>query len=454
MRSIERTLLAWILGAMAFGTVLVAAATYLLTLEELHEAFDEDLGNIARAMAAYHHAGHGPQGASPASPPERHEVPDESEIVTLTWAPDGTRLFASDPRVQVPFSRTEGIDQVEAGGEAWIVYTVVRNDGVAQAAQRRAARREMAGELAAKLFPPMIGLAVVVGVLLVYGLRRGMQPLDGAARDVARRSVQSLEPIPLAGAPAEIAPLVHSINGLMQRLGDAFGAQRRFLADAAHELRTPVTALRLQLQLLQRSTDAADREQAMAELAGGIDRTQRLVEQLLQVARAEPDAGPPAAADAEVDLADLAQSTVAAFSAKADALGLDLGAQAPQHVHVRGDAAQLAVLAGNLVDNALRYTPPGGVVDVIAERAADGSPLLRVRDTGPGIPAAERGRVFDRFFRGDQAPQRARDGAGSGLGLAIVKSIADRHGAGVRLEDAPDGSPGLVVAVEFPRPPA
>lgn len=452
MRSIERTLLAWILSALALGGVLIALVTYVVTLEEMHESFDADLKNVARAVSAHHHAGQGP-GLTKNEPASSQPAgPDDAEIVTLIWTPEGDLVFASDPRIKLPFSRQEGLSRPMVQGEAWIVYTAVSGAGVAQAAQRVAGRSETAGESAANVFPPLIGMVLAVGALLVFGLRRGLQPLDDAAQDIAKRSAQALEPITLDETPKEIAPLVQSINGLMSRLAQAFGAQRRFLADAAHELRTPLTALRLQLQLLERTTDESERRQAMVELAQGIDRSQHLIEQLLQVARAEPDGE--ATRRQPVDLSALVLNVVAALSPKADQLNLDLGADAAAPTWVLGDPEQLSVLLSNLVENALRYTPAGGVIDVAAGLHEDGSPRLRVLDTGPGIPAEERSRVFDRFYRTDSAREQARDGCGSGLGLSIVKAIAERHDATVALKDRPDGVPGLWVEVRFLRPAA
>ncbi len=449
MRSIERTLLAWILGALTLGAVLVALVTYLVTLEEMHEVFDADLKNVAEAVASYHHAGYGVGGTQRIVSPQRTDVPDDSEIVTLTWTPQGQKVFASDPRVQMPFIPTEGLSRPVVQGEAWTVYSSVNAEGVAQAAQRVSARQEMASESAGKVFPPLIGLVAVVGGLLVFGLRRGLRPLDGAAQDIAQRSARSLEPITLVDVPKEITPLVTSINGLMSRLAVAFATQRRFLADAAHELRTPVTALRLQLQLLQRSENDAERAQALAELGSGIARSQRLVEQLLHVARSEPD-GEEMRLES-VDLTERVRSVVGALSPKADLCGIDLGANCPpgsNGIVVEGDVEQITVLLNNLVENALRYTPAGGVVDVEAT-LREGAPVLRVADTGPGIPEVERARVFDRFYRGTDAAALARDGGGSGLGLAIVRAIAERHGAVVGLHTPAQGQ-GLEVLVRFP----
>ena len=448
MRSIERTLLAWILGALSLGAMVIALVTYLVTLDEMHEVFNDNLKNVAEAVASYHRAGHNQAGQELVVSPQRSDTPEGDEIVTLTWTPQGHRIYASDARVQLPFSRSEGLSRPAVQGEAWIMYSSVSDDGVAQAAQRLSARREISGESATKVLAPLIGLVVVVGGLLVFGLRRGLQTLDNTAQDVAQRSARLLEPITLDDVPREIKPLVLSINDLMNRLAAAFATQGRFLADAAHELRTPITALRLQLQWLQRAGGVAERAQAMAELAAGIDRSQRLVEQLLQVARSDTDGE--LTRREPVDLAALVRATVAALSIKADHAGLDLGADATGQVMVQGDLSQLTVLLNNLIENALRYTPAGGVVDVFAV-LQDGRPSLRVVDNGPGIAESDRERVFDRFYRCEAAQSQANDSGGSGLGLAIVRAIAERHGAQVSLA-TPAAGPGLEVRVGFPSP--
>lgn len=445
MRSIERYLLAWILGALTLGAVLVALVTYLVTLDEMNEVFDANLKNVAEAVASHRHSGYGLGADLPLDLPQRTDAPEDAEIVTLTWNRAGQRIFASDPRVKVPFTDSEGLSRPRVDGEDWIVYSSVRAEAVAQAAQRVVSRQEMAEDSAATVFPPMLVLVVVVGGLLVFGLRRGLQPLGSAARDIAARSARALDPIAAGDVPREITPLVTSINDLIARLSIAFSAQRRFLADAAHELRTPVTALKLQLQLLRRSTDEASREEAMAELDAGIGRAQRLIEQLLQVARAEPDGERPRMEP--VELGELVRSVVGNLSIKAERHGIDLGASGPAGIVVKGDANQLIVLLNNLVENALRYTPQGGVVDVEAGRRGE-QPELRVIDSGPGIPEPERQRVFDRFYRCEDAPALARDGGGSGLGLAIVQAIAERHDAVVSLHTPASGQ-GLEVRVAF-----
>jgi two-component system OmpR family sensor kinase len=446
MRSIERSLLAWVIGALTLGSVLVVMASYLATLEEMNEVFDAGLHNIAEAVSSYHN-GHGPNIDRPLVLSPTEESDGDSEIVTVTWSLAGQRLYASNPKVNIPFVNVEGISRPVVDNAEWIVYTDVRTDGVSQAAQRVSARRAAARESAAKVLPPILVMVVVVGGFLVFALRRGMRPLDLAARDVAERSAIALDPIRAEGVPKELAPLVSSINGLIQRLSLSFSAQRRFLADAAHELRTPLTALRLQLQILKLSTDQPAREDAIVELESGVARSQHLIEQLLQVARSEPD-GQQFRSDV-VDLAEPVQTVVESHCAQAEHLGIDLGVSIAKSIQVGGDRQQLTLLLSNLVENALRYTSEGGVVDVHVE-SMDGQPTLRVIDSGPGIPEAERARAFDRFYRGEDAQTLSRDGGGSGLGLSIVQAIATRHRATVALRTAPSGS-GLEVRVIFPR---
>jgi two-component system OmpR family sensor kinase len=330
---------------------------------------------------------------------------------------------------------------VIAGGEKWHLYTIVLEDSIVQAAQRASERESLARETASDLIVPAVLMLAVIAALLTVALRRGLAPLSQAASEVTARNVEALDPIPLASHPSELRLLVIAINDLMARLGQALAVQRHFVADAAHELRTPIAALRLQLQLLERADSDERRHDAVAELAAGIARAQRLVEQLLQMSRLGPEA--PALHRDRVALGELARAAVGHFSARAEQQGIDLGAIPPDGNPVAGgDVHQLTTLLSNLIDNALRHTPRGGKVDVIA--CVDGGrPCLRVVDTGPGITPGERQRVFDRFYRGTEGGSE-----GSGLGLAIVKAIADRHGASVLLDDAPGG--GLRVTVWFP----
>jgi two-component system OmpR family sensor kinase/two-component system sensor histidine kinase QseC len=278
---------------------------------------------------------------------------------------------------------------------------------------------------------PVLIAAPAVALALWWLVGLSLAPLGQLVSAVRARNTETPTPLPVARLPSEIVPLVEALNALLARLHTAFTAQRSFVADAAHELRSPLTALKLQLDLLRRAPDDASRAENLRELAAGMDRLQHLVAQLLTLARAEPGAADSAFAD--VDLVEAARQAAAETVPLAAERGVTLELDAPPSLAVRGDAAALRILARNLIDNAVRYSGAHGRVHV--ELLADGPhAVLRVDDSGPGIPAAERTRVFDRFYRRDSG-----DATGSGLGLAIVRAIADRHGACVDLLDAPLG---------------
>jgi two-component system OmpR family sensor kinase len=248
-----------------------------------------------------------------------------------------------------------------------------------------------------------------------------------------------MAPLAERNLPDELRPLAGSLNDLLARLDAALSAQRRFTADAAHELRTPLAALKLQLDMARRAADAAGREAAYVDLDEGVRRASHLVDQLLTLARIEPEAMQSGAVDC--DLVAIAKDAIVGRAALAAGKGVDLGLAQATPAVVHGNPASLGVLLSNLLDNALRYTPAGGRVDVSVEQR-DGVATLGVADTGPGIPPEERERVFDRFYRGKATEP------GSGLGLSIVRRIADAHRASIALDDVPGG--GLRVTVRFP----
>lgn len=440
--SIHQRVQLWVMGALLVGATLLVGSSWWLLLRQLDEIFEGNLKQVALAVADQR----GTQGIAgpqrlPRQLPGVYEEYGKFEFVTAVWTRDGRKVQSSNPDVELPFRSRSGLSEVQAAGEKWHLYTIVLEDGIVQAAQRVSERDLLARETASSLVLPALLLLALVAMLLTFALRRGLAPLSRAAGEVATRSVEALHPIPLASQPRELHSLIGAINDLMARLGGALALQRHFLADAAHELRTPITALRLQLQLLERAPDKAHHAAAMDELRAGMARAQHSVEQLLQLSRLGPET--PALQREPLDLARLARQAVGRFSARSDELRIDLGAVVTEGMVVPGDAQQLAVLLDNLVENALRHTPAGGKVDVGAQWR-DGQPSLSVADSGPGIPAAERERVFDRFYR---SPGTAA-ATGSGLGLAIVRAVAQRHGAKVTLDAAPGG--GLLVVVFFP----
>ena len=275
-------------------------------------------------------------------------------------------------------------------------------------------------------------------------MHRGLRPLSRFAQALKARSPESLDPVPGLAAPQEVEPLIAALNDLLGRMQAAQAMQRAFVADAAHELRSPLAALQLQLQLVERAESTEARVEAIAELKAGLERATHTVQQMLTLARLEPGAAE--RVRAPVSLADLTRGVVLEQAPLAEARGIDLGLVAADAAAVvAGDAEALRILLANLVGNALRYTPSGGQVDV-ACGMVDGQACLEVADSGPGIPPAERERVFDRFYRGVVSGEGGTRG-GSGLGLSIVRAIVERHGAHVILDEAVLG--GLRVRVIF-----
>lgn len=291
----------------------------------------------------------------------------------------------------------------------------------------------------------VVAFAIAIWVVATLALR----PLRSINRELAQRTLDDLRPLGAHGEPSEVRPLIDAINQLLRRLADAAARQRHFIADAAHQLRTPLTALRTETELAVLEPHASEIDATLRRLHRGAERAARLADQLLALARAE--ASPRDAAGLErLDLKAIAQDAAQDWVPRALQRGADLGFQLGTAT-VRGRAALLRELLGNLVHNALEYAGPHARVDGSAARITvrtglrdDGHALLEVEDNGPGIPLGERERVFERFYRAPGSP-----GTGSGLGLAIVHDIATAHGARVELGDALDGV-GLRVSVVFP----
>jgi two-component system sensor histidine kinase TctE len=288
--------------------------------------------------------------------------------------------------------------------------------------------------------PTLFIAAATIG-LAWWGVARGLRPLADMRNELLGRSPRDLRPIPKTTAPVEIAPVVDAFNDLLQQLHDASMMQQRFLANAAHQLRTPLAGLQMHLELMLRRELEPGVRSELERMHGATIRAGRLANQLLALAKAEsaPDQGKPLEV---LDLMAVAGDAARNWSALAIERRIDLGfALAP--ARMRGDSLLIPELLDNLLDNALRYTPAGGAVTV-GTGVRDGMSQISVEDTGPGINAGERGKVFERFYR-----IAGTEGDGSGLGLAIVKEIVDRHG-GTAAIGACEAHGGTRICVSFP----
>ncbi len=435
MNSIRTRLLAWLLPAAVLGALLGAIVTYRNVLQELESQFDYQLRQMALSLRYQGYV----------SPEDAAAISDEKlDFVVQIWAMDGMRIYSTRTPAAFPVRAVLGFSDMNAGDTVWRVYSVTTGDRVIQVGQPRDIRRELAARAALRSVVPALVITPLLAVLIWWTVGRSLEPLKRVVSEVRQRDAQALEPLSDAGTPVEIAPLTQAINSLLQRVRASFLAQQSFIADAAHELRSPLTALKLQSGLLARASTETERGEALASLTDGIDRATRLVEQLLTLARNEPGATGPVRE--QVDVSDLARLAITDVLALANARSTEIALDAPAPAAAIGDPAALRILMRNLVDNAVRYTPAGGHVDVAVRFAASGT-VLRIDDSGPGIPDDERERVFDRFYRRSTGDDSASS-TGSGLGLAIVRTIAGRHGVAVSLDRSAQG--GLGVCVKFP----
>jgi len=434
VNSLRNKLLAWLLGAVALVGTAGAWVSYRNALAEANAFFDNHLRETALLLRdqAYGFA------ATPGLP---QEIPDYDFVVQV-WTLDGVRVYLSRPHTVLPGLTTLGLSTAATPNGRWRVFGVEARGRVIQVAQPMNIREQRAAQFALRTIAPFAFLLPALALLIVWIVGRAVRPVRRFAEVLRSRERAALDPLDGAGLPDEVRPVATALNDLLARLKESVERERAFIADAAHELRTPLTALDLQVQSLRDSAAGGMHEGAVQQLEAGVARAARLVEQLLALAREERDGSHE---HEPVPLQDVAREVLEAMLPLADRRGIDLGMERSDAVRVAGDRQALRVLVRNLLDNAIRYTPEGGRVDVTVERQELTPPraVLVVSDCGPGIPIAERERVFDRFYRvpGSASP-------GSGIGLALVRSIAEHHQANIRLEEG-HGGQGLRVIVEF-----
>ena len=363
------------------------------------------------------------------------------DLIIQIWTPDGVRVFNSRSRRPLPDQIVLGFSDAKMEGSTYRVYSLATPFQVIQVAQDMNVRTSMARALALRTIAPIAAAAPLLMLIVWCVVSWSLRPVKRARTQVAARQPEDLSPISVQGLPDEIRPLMQELNLLLERMRGAFAQQKQFVGDAAHELRSPLTALRLQLQALQRAGDADTRRLAEQRLAAGIDRATRLVEQLLSMARHESAAGQ--APSEAVDLADVLRQALSEMLPQANAKSISIDLDGAPQAWVQGQRDALALLVRNLLDNAIKYTPAGKRIHLHLQQA-DHEAALLIDDEGPGIAREERERVFDRFYRVEGNAQH-----GSGLGLPIARAFAEGHGASIELLDTPTGE-GLRVKVVFP----
>ncbi len=367
---------------------------------------------------------------------------------------DGRKLASNgllpSPR-PVDFNQTQPqLRDTQFKGEKLRLVTlpVIRPNGktiLVQAAEPVQARLVLGRSILGNIVIPQLIFIVIAGIAVWIGLKRGFEPLDRLRRAVATRPRNDLRPLDETRAPGEVRPLIQEVNALIARLQAMMDTQRRFIADAAHQLRTPFAGLKAQAELAKREQVSEPVRDALERICVSSQRCSHLVTQLLTLARNEPEARRSAMMEL-LDLNRISQAIAAHWAPDALQKNIDIGFEAAEiPCPVKGDEASLRDLIDNLIDNAIRYTPSGGKITVrVGYDSVDhGSTWLEVEDNGPGIPLDQRERVFERFHRipGNNQP-------GSGLGLAIVQEVIMRHGAQVEIDDGQEG--GSLFRIRFP----
>jgi two-component system OmpR family sensor kinase len=432
-----RTRLLWLLLAAILVTAVVqAVVAYSTANVQANGIFDYHMQQMALSLRG------GLAASAPASQQDEQEDGQGKSFVVQVWTSDGLLAYQSATATQLPERSELGFSELRSNGIDYRVFSLRSRTQLIQVAQDINARKTMARTLALRTVAPIMAMAPLLMLIAWFVVSSSLRPVARVRQQVAQRQPDELDEVSEDGLPQEVRPLIHELNLLFVRVQSSFEAQNRFVADAAHELRSPLAALRLQVLGLERAGDDGARHLAVTRLRAGIDRATRLVEQLLAMARqqARSARGVP---HAPVQLRNLVRQAVVDAASGASARRIDLGMPRADEALVAGNADAMSILVGNLLDNAIKYTPEGGAIDV--DLSHDGDRVdLAVEDSGPGIPEEERQRVLDRFYRVAGA-----ETAGSGLGLAIVKSIADMHGARLTL-DRSGRLGGLRVVVSFP----
>lgn len=433
MTTLRSQLLIGLLGGMLVSTLVAGVVTYERVNRAAAELSDYQLAQVAANLPL--------RIDSQPEPPDDGD-PD-NDILIQIWNEEGRLIYPVHPAVTLQMPQTLGFGE-EREGRGWRTYTESQRGRTVLIAQPLIARGKLAASLVVRALLPFVVLIPVLALVTWLIVGKTLKPLRLVAESVARRSADALQPVPTLDLPQEVRPLIDAVNNLLLLLDRAFTAQRAFVADAAHELRSPLTALRLQLQIAERAPAGKPKSIAFTKTYERLDRAIHLVHQLLVLARQE--SGVVEAPQELIALEDLLRLTTKDFATLAEdrlvALELKAGYGNAQ---VLGNAEALRVMLSNVIDNALRYTSAGGKVSILTG-VENALPFVRVVDDGPGIPQAEREQVFLRFHRGELVQT-----SGSGLGLAIVRTVADRHGCFISLREPQSGT-GLVFTISFPQP--
>jgi len=423
VRSLRVQLLAWLIALYAASAAVTLFLDYRQYDSNINGFWDGQMRTLAVSYA-------GRLGTGETLPPLRrvndYAVQHHGSDIVQFWTADGKLMGTSSPVPGLELQHRDGFHTVRSGEHRWRVFTMAATPLRVQIVESADIRERVVWDMTWDSARPIVYLAPLSIAILWLVVHVAMRPMTQLVRALSEQDERNLAELSPRRVPRELLPLIDSMNGLLGRMRNAFDSQRRFVADAAHELRTPITAVKLQIENLRGKVDRSAAEE-LQELDAGVERMHRVVRQLLQLAWQE--SVPEEVCEQLVDIGTVAQDSVRSFVALAEARSIDLGMGEVRAVTAKLDPNQLRVVLDNLVDNAVRYTPPGGRVDV-SVREAEGAVLIDVSDTGPGIPAGDLEKVFSRFYR---VPATGIEG--SGLGLAIARAAADRCRSSIELRN-------------------
>lgn len=439
-RSIRRQLLLILLASVAVVWIATAVVSYFDAQHEVDELLDAHLAQSASLLIAL--AGHEVEEMEIEHAPQLHRY--NRRVAFQFWEKGSALRLHSPSAPNVRFSpKDEGFSNVEIERVSWRVFSAWDDDHrfLVQVGEQHDSRAGIGAAIAKNVLLPLVVALPALGLLVWLGIHRALRPLGSLSEQLSERAPDNLAPLAGPAIPLEVAPLVANLNRLFERVRASIENERRFTADAAHELRTPLAALRAQAQVARGSADDAQRRHALDQVIAGCDRATHLVAQLLTLARLEPESFQ--ARREPCDLRATAKAAIAELAPRALEKNIDIELKSGSSADVLGDAPLLGTLLRNLIDNAVRYSPEGTLVRVDV-RAETGRAVMTVIDQGPGIAPADRADLGRRFHR-----LAGTEGAGTGLGLSIVERIAQLHGARISF-DEPAGGKGLQVTVSFP----
>lgn len=431
MHSIQKKLLGWLTVGIIAALSMSGVIIYYTALSEANNIFDYHLQQAALSL--------------PDTPAEdSNDGPEDldQDLMIQVWDLENNLIYNSRPAWAMPHYNKQGFHTVNAFDDQWRVYSENRRANFIQVSQPTKIRNQLAVSLALRLLMPFLLLIPALLVMTSLVVKHNLLPLQNMANTLQQSNIFNLHGLLIENdLPLELQPIVHALNELLTKLEQALAGQRAFIADAAHELRSPLTALKLQVELIKRADSDITRQQGIIKLDERLKRTIHLIEQMLTLARQEANSTHPVFE--VIKLNPILDQFAEDYELLAEQRGIQFILEKPSGaIFIHSQEDKIQVLLKNLLDNALKYTPKGGSITLRIEKSD--RVVLNVLDTGKGIVAEERERVFDRFYRcvGDET-------FGTGLGLAIVKQIVEQHGARLTLHDNPNGS-GLWVSISFP----